>query len=224
MFKKLFSFIVTVFILNISFLPVFAVDKNITDKKFVIKTQLTSDLDVNKSSENDVVQFITNKSIRDSIGITIPNGTIFNGRITEKEESRLWYKRAKAKIIIEEMILPDGEIYSVDGSTQGKFLKGSAVVNAAKGVAGVPAAIVTGAAGGVVLAAEYISIIGILITGQTQALLGNTIDKLIRGINCKKHTEDTVNLKIKYVDDEFYHDTIFRKTGINIDRNSNESI
>lgn len=222
MLKKSISLMLTAFMLNISLLPVFAANNNLLEKEFVVKTQILSDLDVNNSNENDTIQFITDKSIRDAIGISIPKNTTFTGKITEMKPSRLFYKRAKAKIEIEEMMLPDGEIYAVKGGTQNKFLKGSAFVNTAKGVAGVPLAIVTGSIGGVVLAAEYLSIIGILFTGQTQEFLGSTIDKLIRGINCKKQTADNINLKIKYIDDEFYHDTIFRKTGINIDKDLNE--
>lgn len=224
MLKKSVSIIFAAIMLNLSLLPAGAINELAINKPFILKTQITSDFDVNNSNEDDIVQFMTDKSIRDNIGVVIPKGTIFTGKIKEMEISRLFYRRAKARIEITEMMLPDGKTYKIQGETKRKFLKGSMAANIAKGAVGIPAAAVVGAAGGVIDAAEYVSIIGILLTGKTENILGNTLFKLTSGINCKKKMEDDVAIKIRYLDDEFYTDTIMRKTGKNLNKNSEDTV
>ena len=192
--KKIFSFAMIVFIMNIICIPAFAsTDEH---RPFIIDTYLVSELNLNNSKKHQIVQFKSEKSIETPQGIVIPQGTLFNGEISALKHSRFAFRRAKARIKINEMIMPDGQKYIVKGRTKRKVLKGSAAGNIVKGVICAPAALVTGAAGIVILAVETVTIIGLVFAAPTAALIGGAMGKLTNGVNCKKRIGDDIDIQI----------------------------
>ena len=189
MIKRIFSVLLIFCIFNFISCSAFAHSVRVNAK-------FKTDLNVNKASKGQVVQFV---STQDSSfeGTTIPSGTIFEGTVKNFKKGRWAYRRAKVYIVIDKMILPDGSTYNVSGNTKRHVLKGSAIGNVAKGVISLPAALVVGTVGAVVVIVETISIAGLIIVGPTTYIVGRTMGELTHGINCKKHEGDSVKLIIK---------------------------
>lgn len=191
MLKKCFSIMLSMFIVCLSVVPAIANTFNEIDTKIV------SDLNINKSSKGQIVQFISIKDITTQNGFIIPKGTLFNGKIISMKKSRFAYRRAKARIEINEMVLSDGRKFGIKGQTKRHVLKGSAMGNVAKGVIGVPAVICTAAVGGAVIIVEACTIIGLVLVPATAAITGGAIGKLTNGVNFKKDAESLIKLQIK---------------------------
>ena len=186
--KKILSLLFTMFVLNMSVMPAFAVSGN--NQKEVIETFFVSSLDVNNSDKGHIIQFRTTENYND-----IPKGTIFVGHIKSIKHGRWAYRRAKVRIELTEMRLPDGTTYPINGSTKRKVLKGSAIGNVCKGVVSFPAVLVVGLGGSVVMLLECISIVGIVLLVPTGMVVGGLCGKLSNGINCKKDAGDVIKLE-----------------------------
>ena len=189
MLKKILVPLLILCVFNFISYPAYA--KNMT-----VDAVFKTELNVNKASKGEVVQFV---SVEDSTidDFTIPSGTIFEGSIKKFKKGRWAYRRAKALIVIDKMILPSGETYNIHGNTKRHVLKGSAIGNVAKGIVSLPAALVVGTAGALVIVVETISIAGLIIVGPTSYLFGRTMGTLTHGINCKRHEGDSIKLIIK---------------------------
>ena len=196
MIKKIFSILLMFCIINLTLLPTYADENEGYNKSHIINAKFKTELNANKASKGQVIQFVSTENyIVD--GVTIPEGTVFNGEIKNVKKGRFGYRRAKVVIRINEMILPNGETQSIKASTKRHVLKGSAIANIGKGVISLPFAVVTGAVGVVVIVVEAVSIAGILLIGPTSYLFGETMGKLTHGINYKKSEGDEIKLKIK---------------------------
>ena len=183
-------------------------DEDYSDSDRTIKAAFVTDLNVNKASKGQVVQFVTTEGYYIN-GMNIPEGTIFSGKIHKFKKGRWAYRRAKVKIVINEMILPNGQTYKIKGHTKRRVLKGSAIGNICKGIITLPPAIVVGTAGACVIIVETVSIAGLLVVGPTSYLVGETMGKLTHGINCKKSEGDKIKLRVNF---ENIHASINSKT------------
>jgi len=191
--KKIISLIFILIFLNLNISPAYALsDRN---RKEFIEAAFVSDLDVNKSSKGQVVQFKTTESYTDSSGKVIPQGTIFAGEIRSIKHGRWAYRRAKVRIRLTEMRLPDGSVYQINGNTKRKVLKGSAIVNTGKGIITLPIVLVVGVGGTVVILLECVSIVGIVLLVPSGLIFSGICGKLSNGINCKKEAGDTIKLE-----------------------------
>jgi len=189
--KQILSILLLFCFINYVSLPVFANDYS------KLAAEFATELNVNKASKGEIVQFRTTEEYKDNNGVVIPAGTVFEGKVHDFKKGRWGYRRAKAHIVIDKMILPTGEIYDVSGKTDKSVLKGSAVANVSKGVITLPVALVVGAAGVCVVIVETVTIVGILLVGPTLFIVGETTGKLTHGVNCVKHQGNSVKLKIK---------------------------
>lgn len=196
MFKKIFSVLLAFFIINVTLIPALADGDEGYSTSKIINAKFKTDLNVNKASNGQVVQFISTEDYMVD-GFMIPQGTIFNGEIKHFKKGRFGYRRAKVVIKINEIVLPNGETHSINASTKRHVLKGSAVGNIAKGVISLPLAVATGTVGVAVIIVEAVSIVGILIIGPTAYVFGEAMGKLTHGINYKRHEGDEIKLKIK---------------------------
>ena len=190
--KKFLSLLGIIFVLNMSLIPAnaaFARNKETVTASFV------SDLNVNQSSKGQVVQFRINEACTDSNGKIIPEGSIISGDIRALKHGRWAYRRAKVRIELNEIRLPDGTVYKIQGSTKRKVLKGSAIVNTGKGIITFPAVLLVGVGGSVIMLLECISIAGIILLVPTGAIVGGLTGKLSNGINCKKQSGDKIKLE-----------------------------
>jgi len=191
--KKIISLLFIVFTLNAYSVPVSAFSEN--GGKEVIEAAFVSDLNVNKSSAGQVVQFRTVENYTDSLGNEIPKGTIFAGEIKSFKKGRWAYRRAKVRIRLTEMRFPDGSVYSIKGNTKRKVLKGSALVNTTKGIVTLPLVLVIGAGGACVMLLECVSIFGIILLVPTGVIVAGLCGKFSNGINCKKSAGDVLKLE-----------------------------
>ena len=191
--KKFLALFGILFVLNMSFTPAYAVSAS--KHKETVKGSFVSNLDVNKSSKGQVVQFRITEDFTDESGKVIPKDTIISGDIKSMKKGRWAYRRAKARIELNEMRLPDGSIIKINGHTKRKVLKGSAIVNIGKGVVTFPAVLLIGVGGSVVMLLECISIVGIILLIPTGAIVSGLTGNLSNGINCKKQAGDEIKLE-----------------------------
>ena len=199
MLKKIFAFLLCLSFINMTFLPVCAEQGEDIEKTQIINAEFKTELDVNKASKGQVVEFVSTEDYEYNDVMTIPRGTIFRGEVKKFKKGRWGFRRAKARIVINQIILPNGETYNVKASTKRGVLKGSAIGNIAKGVICGPCAIVVGTVGAVVMIVEAISIVGLIIVGPTSYLVGRTAGSMTHGVNCKKHQGDKIKLKLRKV-------------------------
>jgi len=190
--KKIFSLFLIFVLFNLCVTPAYAVS---ADSRRVIKASFVSDLDVNKSSNGQIVQFRTTEDYTDAAGKVIPQGTIFKGHIKSVKHGRWAYRRAKVRIVLTEMRFPDGTVYQISGNTKRKVLKGSAIGNIAKGIGTLPFVIVTGVGGTFVILLECVTIVGIIFIVPTGAVVSGLCGKFSNGINCKKNAGDVIKLE-----------------------------
>ena len=197
MIKRIIACLLVLCIVNFVNLPVFANDKDFNESRY-INAEFKTEFNANKAEKGQVVQFISTQDYQKD-GIMLPTGTIYSGEVKHLKKGRWGYRRAKAIIKINKVILPDGQTYEVNASTKRRVLKGSGIANVGKGIVSFPIAIVVGATGTVVIIVETVSIVGLLLVGPTSYVFGETMGKLTHGVNYKKHQGDEIKLKIKAI-------------------------
>ena len=196
--KRFFTYLLILCIINFTFLPALANKEENYNTNNIINAQYKTNFNINKASKGQVVQFVSTEDYKIE-NVIIPKGTIFNGEVKHYKKGRWGYRRAKAIIKINKMILPNGETYKIQASTKRHVLKGSALGNTGKGIITLPVALVVGVAGAVVIVVETISIAGLVLVGPTSYGIGRAMGGLTHGINYKKYYGDEIQLKIKTV-------------------------
>ena len=181
--------------LNLTFLPVFASENNVKSSK-IINAVYNTELNLNKASKGQVVQFQTTQDYNIE-GVKIPRGTIFSGKIKSYKKGRWAYRRAKAHIQIDKMVYPTGETYNISATTKKYVIKGSAAANIGKGVITAPVVAVVGVAGACVILVEAITIVGLVLVAPTGYIIARTMGTLSHGINYKRHSGDSVDLRLR---------------------------
>ncbi|MCR5265642.1 MAG: hypothetical protein K6E29_03505 [Cyanobacteria bacterium RUI128] len=184
MLKKTLSIILTILILNLTYTPALAGNKS-HKVKDVIVASFVNDLNVNKSTKGQIVQFVTTEDYVNDNNQKIPKGTVFQGKIKSIKHSRWAFRRAKAHIIVKQMTLPNGQIYKVRGFTKPRALKGSMLGNIGKGIIMTPVALVTIVGGGVVILVEAVTIVGLVAVAPTGYAICGAVGKETKGLNCK---------------------------------------
>jgi hypothetical protein len=183
--------------MNFTYLPALAEGEDYNTSQ-VINAEFKTEFNANEASKGQVVQFVSTEDYKID-DVVIPAGTIFSGEVKHFKKGRWAYRRAKAVIKINKMILPDGKEYKIKASTKRHVLKGSAMGNIGKGIVSFPVAIIVGVTGAVVIVLESVSIVGLIVVGPTSYAFGRTMGQLTHGINYKKHVGDDIKLKIKSV-------------------------
>ena len=196
MIKKFLAMVLVFCTFNFITLPVFAGDDS---KNAIIEADFKTDLNVNKASKGQVVQFVTTEDYTVD-NYTIPKGTIFSGEVRSFKKGRWAYRRAKVTIAINKVILPNGQTQRIKARTKKHVLKSPGIANATKGIITAPIAIAVGAVGVVVIFVEAVSIVGIIAIGPTTYGFGRAMGGLTHGINYKKHEGDEIKLKILSVE------------------------
>ena len=194
MLKKLLSILLVISIINFSYLPVLANEKS---EHAELAVQLLTEIDVNKASKGQIVQFKSIEDYKDEYGRNIPSGTVFQGKVKSVKHCRWAFRRAKAHIFINRMMLPNGQQFKIRAFTKPRVIKGSAIGNIGKGVVCTPAALVVGAGGLCLIVIETVSIVGIALVAPTAAAVCGTVGKLTNGVNCYKPEGSEFTIKIK---------------------------
>ena len=197
MIKRFCSLLLVFLILNIFSLQVFAENDSSSGSQ-IINAEFKTELNINKASKGEIIQFLSTQDYTLN-GVTIPKGTIFSGEIEHFKKGRWAYRRAKAVVKINKMILPNGETYSVNATTQKHVLRSPFYTNAIKGVITFPLAVLTGAAGVVVIVTEALTIIGIIAIPPTGYGFSRAVGGITHGLNYKKEPGDEIKLRLKSV-------------------------
>lgn len=196
MFKKVLSALLILGAANIGVIPAIA------SEVYTVNSEYASAVNLNKAELNQTVQFRSTKGVKLKNGLIIPQGTIFNGKITNLKQSKGFYKRANAHVEITELVVPSGAKYEITGNLVPDNLKGSAPGNVIKGVITTPVAIAVGAVGLVFTIVEGVTIIGIPLAKATAHSTKETMGRLTKGVNCKRYEGHKAVLKVKAVDNQ----------------------
>ncbi len=203
MLKKIFVYLLTFLMFTFTNLPVLALDEfeyeDETNYKHTVNVEFVDNLNVNETPKHAVVQFVSTEDYKGADGIFIPKGTTFKGHVHGIKHSRWAYRRAKIRIIVNEMTYPSGETYKIKAITKRHVLKGSALKNIAKGIVVTPPALAVTVAGSAIMFVEAVTIVGLAIVVPTGTVVGGVVGKMTNGVNCKKNAGDDIQLKIKYV-------------------------
>ncbi len=195
--QKLLSSVLILFMLNLSCLPVLAnQDKSAINAK--IKCKYLNGINANKAEPGDTVKFIVTKDFKID-NFVIPKDTVFKGEIKDKTNNGRNYQKATVQININEMELPDGQIYKIEAETNPNPLKPSniACVGAsARNTLLTPLVVVLETT---VLALSVATIVGIFFIEPQIQNIGESVKDITYGANYIKHEGNTAVLNLKQV-------------------------
>lgn len=167
--------------------------KAVIANRSVLKLRFDKDFDINESHEGQEIYFSLAETIKDSDNTVLPAGTKFIGNVTNKENSKWGFRKAKAEIVMDRMILPNGRTYKVKSTPEKGELSSPTGLNIAKGtaVAAVDAGIcIFGAA---FIAIECLSVGGMIFAPITGAALGVALSSTSKGLNYKVSRGTEIN-------------------------------
>lgn len=163
----------------------------------VMMLTFQEDFDVNKAEKGKEIPLKLESEFQDMDGEFIPAGTMFYGRVDSVTKSRAGYRRAKAKITIDKMILPDGTMYKVKGKPKSGLLASSAGKNFAKGVGSTVLSVGICVTGLVLITGECLSGVGLVFAPATGIVTGIAVSSTTHGTNYK--VKAGTKLPIKFV-------------------------
>ncbi|MBP3847113.1 hypothetical protein J6I39_05125 [bacterium] len=159
--------------------------------------ELESDLDINETNLNDEIFFSLISKVKASNGVILPEHTRFAGKFVKIKKSSPMFKRARAYIIVDKIIFPNEQVYSVRMEPKnGSDLKSSQLLNALRVIPagiGVAAFSVISVA---VVAIESVSIVGLVVVPRTCKGFGILISSLAKGLNYKLKAGSTIKFKL----------------------------
>lgn len=159
--------------------------------------ELESDLDINETNLNDEIFFSLVSKVKASNGVILPEHTRFAGKFVKIKKSSPMFKRARAYIIVDKIIFPNEQVYSVRMEPKnGSDLKSSQLLNALRVIPagiGVAAFSVISVA---VVAIESVSIVGLVVVPRTCKGFGILISSLAKGLNYKLKAGSTIKFKL----------------------------
>ena len=163
--------------------------------KYVL--ELESDLDINETNPNDEIFFNLVSKVEASNGVALPEHTRFAGKFVKIKKSQPVFKRARAYIIIDKIIFPNGQTYNLRMEPKnGSDLKAPQFLNALRvipaGVGLVTFSIVSVA----VVAIESVSIVGLIVVPRTCRGFGLLISSMAKGLNYKLRAGSTITFKL----------------------------
>ena len=127
----------------------------------------------------------------------MPEHTRFAGKFVKIKKSSPMFKRARAYIIVDKIIFPNEQVYSVRMEPKnGSDLKSSQLLNALRVIPagiGVAAFSVISVA---VVAIESVSIVGLVVVPRTCKGFGILISSLAKGLNYKLKAGSTIKFKL----------------------------
>ncbi len=194
--KKFMSLFLLLALCIMNTLPVFAeVEQKVyvhnlngvekIESNSVIKLAFAQDFNVNESEVGQRIKFVLTEQITDSDNTVLPQGTRFIGHVMSKENSKFGFRRARANVVIDRLILPSGKEYIIYTEAQKGDLVAPAALNAAKGVGMTTAAAGVCVFGAMAIAIECLSIGGMILAPYTGAAVGGAIALSSKGLNCK---------------------------------------
>jgi len=163
--------------------------------KYVL--ELESDLDINEANLNDEIFFTLVSKVKASNGIALSEHTRFAGKIVKIKKSQPVFKRARACIIIDKIIFPNGKVYNVRMEPKnGSDLKSSQFLNALRVVPASIGLLTFSILSVAVVAVESVSIVGLVVVPRTCKGFGILISSMAKGLNYKLKAGSTISFKL----------------------------
>ncbi len=163
--------------------------------KYVL--ELESDLDINETNPNDEIFFSLVSKVEASNGVVLPEHTRFSGKFVKIKKSQPVFKRARAYIIIDKIIFPNGQTYVVRMEPKkGSDLKSSQFLNALRVIPASIGLVTFSVLSVVVVTAESLSIVGLVVVPRTCRGFGILISSMAKGLNYKLKAGSTISFKL----------------------------
>lgn len=159
--------------------------------------ELESDLDVNETNLNDEIFFTLVSKVKASDGTVLPEHTRFSGKFVKVKKSEPMFKRARAYIIIDKIIFPNGQVYTVRMEPKkGSDLKSSQILNTLRVIPASVGILASSAISVAVVAVESVSIVGLVVVPRTCKGFGILISSMAKGLNYKLKAGSTILFKL----------------------------
>ena len=163
--------------------------------KYVL--ELESDLDINETNPNDEIFFSLVSKTKASNGVVLPEHTRFAGKFVKIKKSQPVFKRARAFIIIDKVIFPNGRVYTVRMEPKnGSDLKSSQFLNALRVIPASIGLVTFSIVSVAVVAIESVSIVGLVVVPRTCRGFGLLISSMAKGLNYKLKAGSTISFKL----------------------------
>ena len=158
---------------------------------------MESDIDVNESNLNDEIFFNLVSKVTTSNGMVLPEHTRFAGKFVKIKKSEPMFKRARAYILIDKIIFPNEQTYTVRMEPKkGSDLKSSQFLNTLRAFPAGIGIITFSVISVAVVAIESVSVVGLVVVPRTCKGFGILISSLAKGLNYKLKAGDTIKFKL----------------------------
>ena len=159
--------------------------------------ELESDIDVNESNVNDEIFFTLVSKVTTSNGMVLPEHTRFAGKFVKVKKSEPMFKRARAYIIIDKIIFPNEQTYTVRMEPKkGSDLKSSQLLNTLRALPAGIGILTFSIISVAVVAVESVSVVGLVVVPRTCKGFGILISSLAKGLNHKLKAGSTIQFKL----------------------------
>ena len=163
--------------------------------KYVL--ELESDLDINETKPNDEIFFSLVSKVKASNGVVLPEHTRFAGKFVKIKKSQPVFKRARACIIIDRIIFPNGQVYTVRMEPKnGSDLKSPQFLNALRVIPASIGLVTFSILSVAVVAIESVSIVGLIVVPRTCRGFGLLISSMAKGLNYKLKAGSNISFKL----------------------------
>lgn len=182
-------------------IPVFSTaiedEKVYLSPKSTYVLELESDIDVNESNINDEIFFTLVSKVTTSNGMVLPEHTRFAGKFVKIKKSEPMFKRARAYILIDKIIFPNEQTYTVRMEPKnGSDLKSSQFLNTLRAFPAGIGILTFSIISVVAVAVESVSVVGLVVVPRTCKGFGILISSLAKGLNYKLKAGSTLKFKL----------------------------
>ena len=159
--------------------------------------ELESDIDINETNPNDEIFFSLVSKVKASNGMVVPEHTRFAGKFIKIKKSEPMFKRARGYIIIDKIIFPNEQTYTVRMEPKkGSDLKSPQFLNALRVIPASVGILTFSIISVAVVAIESVSVVGLVVVPRTCKGFGILISSMAKGLNYKLKAGRTIQFKL----------------------------
>ncbi len=172
-------------------------DKIYLIPKSTFKLELESDIDINETKEKDEIFFRLVNPVKASNGMYLPEDTRFSGYFKKIKKSSPLYKRARGYIIIDKILMPNGQTYAARiEPKKGSDLKAPQILNVIRAVPAGVGALAFSLIGIATVAIESVTVVGLVVVPRTCRGFGLLISSMSKGLNYKAKAGNKMLFKL----------------------------
>lgn len=159
--------------------------------------ELESDIDINETNKNDEIYFSLVSKVQASDGTYLPEHTRFVGKFSKIKKSEPMFKRARGYIIIDKVIFPNEQVYTVRMEPKkGSDLKSSQFLNTIRAIPAGVGVIAFSVISVAVVAIESVTVVGLVVVPRTCRGFGLLISSMAKGLNYKLKAGNRITFKL----------------------------